>query len=139
MSKFNSETSFLYQLFKENSNTAWNVRTQSLIQTHSMAAVNCTRRRRLIAIAKCIAWHVHSGEPNMPNRERCGCATTKTTFKNITIIPSNQHFKAFPMSKFNSETSFLYQLFKGNSNFILLKPYKVIDLSIFMIFIIIYI
>ena len=32
--------------------------------------------------------------------------------------PSNQHFNAFPVSKFNSETSFLYQLFKKNSNFI---------------------
>ena len=42
------------------------------------------------------------------------------------------------MSKFNSETSFLYQLFNGNSNFIVLKPCKVIDLSILMIFIIIY-
>jgi len=26
--------------------------------------------------------------------------------------PSNQHFKAFLVSKFNPETSFLYQLFK---------------------------
>ena len=59
------------------SNAARNARTQSQIQTHSMAAVNCTRRRPL-TIAKCIAWHVHSGEPNMPNRERWGCATTKT-------------------------------------------------------------
>ena len=30
------------------------------------------------------------------------------------------------MSKFNSETNFLYQFLKGNSNFIPLKPYKVI-------------
>ena len=36
--------------------------------------------------------------------------------------PSNQHFKAFPVSKINSETSFLYQLFKNNSNFTTLKP-----------------
>ena len=48
---------------------------RKVIQTHSMAAVNCTQRRSLLAIAKCIAWHVHSGEPNMPNRERSGCAT----------------------------------------------------------------
>ena len=34
--------------------------------------------------------------------------------------PSNQRFKAFPVSKFNSETSFLYQLFKENSNLIVL-------------------
>ena len=45
--------------------------------------------------------------------------------------PSNQHFKAFLVSKFNSETSFLYQLFKENSNFIVKKPCKVIYLSIF--------
>ena len=32
--------------------------------------------------------------------------------------PSNQPFKAFPVSKINSETSFLYQLFMENSNFI---------------------
>ena len=47
------------------------------------------------------------------------------------ITPSNQHFKAFPMSKFNSETSFLSQLFKGNSNFTVWKPWKVIYLSVF--------
>ena len=45
--------------------------------------------------------------------------------------PSYQHFKAFPLSKFNSETSFLYQLFKENSNFIVKKPCKVIYLSAF--------
>ena len=45
--------------------------------------------------------------------------------------PSYEHFKAFPLSKFNSETSFLYQLFKENSNFIVKKPCKVIYLSIF--------
>ena len=45
--------------------------------------------------------------------------------------PSNQHFKAFLVSKFNSETSFLYQLFKENSNFILTEPCKVICNSIF--------
>ena len=53
--------------------------------------------------------------------------------------PSNQHFKAFLVSKFNSETSFLYQLFKENSNFIVTEPCKVICKSIFMIFINIYI
>ena len=45
--------------------------------------------------------------------------------------PSNQHFKAFLVSKFNSETSFLYQLFKENSNFIVTEPCKVICKSIF--------
>ena len=44
--------------------------------------------------------------------------------------PSYPHFKAFPVSKFNLETSFLYQLFKGNSNFIVSKPWKVIYLSV---------
>ena len=48
--------------------------------------------------------------------------------------PSYPHFKAFPVSKFNSETSFLYQLFKKNSNFIVFKPRKVIYLSIFYYF-----
>ena len=45
--------------------------------------------------------------------------------------PSNQHFKAFLVSKFNSETSFLYQLFKENSNFIVTESCKVICNSIF--------
>ena len=49
----------------------------------------------------------------------------------IYVLPSNQHFKAFPVSKINSETSFLYLLFKENSNFIVLKPCKVISLSNF--------
>ena len=45
--------------------------------------------------------------------------------------PSYPHFKAFPVSKFNSETSFLYQLFKENSNIIVLKPDKLINEAIF--------
>ena len=53
------------------------------------------------------------------------------SFMEIYITPSEQHFKAFQISKFNYETSFLYQLFKRNSNFIALKPCKVIYLSIF--------
>jgi len=48
--------------------------------------------------------------------------------------PSNQHFKAFLVSKSNSETSFLYQLFKENSNFIVTEPCKVICKSIFFNF-----
>ena len=44
--------------------------------------------------------------------------------------PSNQHFKAFLVSKSNSETSFLYQLFKEKSNFIVTEPCKVICKSI---------
>ena len=45
--------------------------------------------------------------------------------------PSYPHFKAFPVSKFNSETSFLYQLFKENSTFIVSKPSKLINEAIF--------
>ena len=45
--------------------------------------------------------------------------------------PLYPHFKAFPVSKFNSETSFLYQLFKENSNIIVLKPGKLINEAIF--------
>ena len=45
--------------------------------------------------------------------------------------PSYPHFKAFPVSKFNLETSFLYQLFKENSNIIVLKPCKLINEAIF--------
>jgi len=41
---------------------------------------------------------------------------------------SYPHFTAFPVSKFNSKTSFLYQLFKENSNVIVLKPCKLINL-----------
>ena len=46
---------------------------------------------------------------------------------------SNQHFKAFPVSKINPKTSFVYQLFKENSNFIVFMPCKVIYLSIFLL------
>ena len=35
--------------------------------------------------------------------------------------PSNHHFKAFLVSKLNSDISYLYQLFKENSNFIVLN------------------
>ena len=53
-------------------------------------------------------------------------------FKNFFVYtPSNQHFKPFLVSKFNSETSFLYQLFKENSNFIVTESCKVIFNSIF--------
>ena len=45
--------------------------------------------------------------------------------------PSYQHFKAFPVSKINSKTSFLYQLFKENSKFIVWKPCKVIFFCLF--------
>jgi len=45
--------------------------------------------------------------------------------------PSYPHFKAFPVSKFNSETSFLYQLFNENLNFIAVKPCKLINEAFF--------
>ena len=60
--------------------------------------------------------------------------SSKLLIQYIYITPSNQHFQAFPMSKFNSETSFLSQLFKGNSNFTVWKPWKVIYLSVFLWF-----
>ena len=45
--------------------------------------------------------------------------------------PSYEHFKAFPLSKFNSETSFLYQLFKENSNFIVKKSHARLFICLF--------
>ena len=103
MSKFNSETSFLYQLFKGNSNfivlKPWKAFYLYVFQGfHCYFEIDCQNFLNSIYIY---------------------------------ITPSNQHFKAFPMSKFNSETSFLYQLFKGNSNFTVWKPWKVIYLSVF--------
>ena len=44
--------------------------------------------------------------------------------------PSYQHFKAFPVSNINSETSFVYQLFKENSNFIGFKPVSYTHLTL---------
>ena len=41
----------------------------------------------------------------------------------------HQYFRAFPVSDINSETSFLYQLFNENSNYIVFKPCKVIYLQ----------
>ena len=96
MSKFNSEISFLCQLFKEDSN---------------------------FIVIKVIQGYL---------------SAFYDVFDFIFIYtyiytPSNQHFKAFPVSKFNSKTSYLYQLFKKNSNFKVWKPCKVIYLSIFKI------
>ena len=84
VSKFNSETSFLYQLFKENSNFI------------------VTEPCKVICNSICYDFHYYLYL----------CIYT----------PSYPHFKAFPVSKFNSETSFLYQLFKENSNDIVVKP-----------------
>ena len=38
--------------------------------------------------------------------------------------PSYQHFKAFAVSKFDSEITFLYQLLNKNSKFIVYKPFN---------------
>ena len=90
--------------------TARNARTQGEIQTHSMAAVNCTQRRPL-TIAKCIAWHVHSGEPNMPNRERWGGDlkfhhnTFKSTFQSLPDVQI-QFRNKFSLSTFQDEFKF---------------------------------
>ena len=103
VSNINSETSFLYQLFKGNSNfTVWK------------------------------PWQVIYLSVSYD----CHCYLYLFPYMFIyAFIPSYQHFKAFPVSKFNSETSFLYQLFKENSNFIVKKPCKVICLSAYDVFV----
>ena len=98
VSKFNSETSFLYQLFKENLN---------FIVTEPCKVIS----KSIFMIFSII--YIYS------NLYLC------------IYTPSYPHFKAFPVSKFNSETSFLYQLFKENSNFIVVKPGKLMDEAIF--------
>ena len=97
VSKFNSENSFLYQLFKENSN---------FIVTEPCKVI-CKSIFLWFSLLFCSYLYL--------------CIYT----------PSYPHFKAFPVSKFNSETSFLYQLFKENSNFIVWKPFKLINEAIF--------
>ena len=98
VSKFNSETSFLYQLFKENSN---------FIVTEPCKVICKSIFYDFIII------YIYS-------------------YLYLCIYtPSYPHFKAFPVSKFNSKTSFLYQLFKENSNIIVLKPSKLINEAIF--------
>ena len=94
VTKINSETSFLYQLFKENLN--------------------------IIVLKPC----------KLINEAFFYFHYYLYLFIYI-YTPSNQHFKAFPVSKFNSNISFLYQLFKENSDFIVKKPCKVIYLSAF--------
>jgi len=89
VSKFNSEISFLYQLFKEDSKFI----VIKVIQGYLSAFYD-------VFVFIFIYTYIYT--------------------------PSNQHFKAFPVSKINSETSFLYQLFKDNSNFTVLKPYRLI-------------
>ena len=109
VSKFNSETSFLYQLFKENSN---------FIVTEQCKVI--CKSIFMIFIIIYIYMNLYL------------CIYT----------PLYPHFKAFPVSKFNSETSFLYQLFKENSNIIVLKPCKLINEAIFwfsLLFILIHI
>ena len=95
LSKISSETSFLYQLFNENSN---------FIVLKPCKVI-------YFSIYYFYYLYIYLGM----------------------YTPSNHHFKAFPVSKINSETSFLYQLFKGNLNIILLKPCKVIIRSIFFL------
>ena len=98
VSKFNSETSFLYQLFKENSN---------FIVTEQCKVI--CKSIFMIFIIIYIYMNLYL------------CIYT----------PLYPHFKAFPVSKFNSETSFLYQLFKENSNILVLKPGKLVNEAIF--------
>ena len=101
MSKFNSETSFLYQLFKENSN---------FIVSRYARLYFCLFF--IIFIIIYVYSYVYL------------CIYT----------PSYQHLKAFPVSNINSETTFLYQLFKENLNFIVTEPCKVICNSFFLWF-----
>ena len=86
---------------------------------------------------KCIAWW-----PLMSKISWHGIARAVDNICDLSIFfylcmyvsiatPSAQHFKAFLVSKINFETSLLYQLFEENSNFILLKPCEVINLSFF--------
>ena len=89
ISKFNSEISFLYQLFKEDSIFI----LIKVMQGYLSAFYH-------VFVFIFIYTYIYT--------------------------PSNQHFKAFPVSKINSETSFWYQLFKDNSNFTVLKPYTLI-------------
>ena len=105
MSKFNSQTSFLYQLlnFKKNSNFLVLNPCKGIYLSDFM-----------IFIIIYIYWNSY-------------------VFLCI-YTPSYQHFEAFPVSKFNSETSFLYQLFKENLNFIVTKPCKVICKLFFLWF-----
>ena len=91
----------------------------------TMVAVN---DRKMHSMA-CALGRAEHAEPRA-----IGFCNHQTQINNLTKIPSNLHFKAFLMSKFNSETSFLYQLFEGNSNIILLKPCTVIFTPIFFSF-----
>ena len=99
VSKFDSETSFLCQLFKENSNF--------------IVSKPCN------VISLSIFNYFHYYLYIYSYVYLCICT------------PSYQHFKAFSVSKFNSETSFLCQLFKENSNLIVLKPCKLINVDFF--------
>ena len=99
MSKFKPETSFLYQLFKGNSNFIV-LKPCTLIFLSIFYDFHC-----YLYLFICFFMHLY---------------TFISTF-----------YKTFLVSKFNSETSFLYQLFKENSNFIVKQPCKVIYLSIF--------
>ena len=98
LKSMNSVTSFLYQLFKENSN---------LIVSKPCKVIYFSIF--IIFIIMYIYSYVYL------------CIYT----------PSYEHFKTFPVSNINSETSFVYQLFEDNSNFIVFTPSKVIYLSIF--------
>ena len=109
------------------SNAAWNVQTHEQHQMHTMPAVI---DRKMHSMVRAL------GRSDAKPRA-IGCATTRVCnhqnklINFSTNIPSNQHFKAIPMPKLNSETSFHSQFFKGNSNIIFLKPCKASFRSIF--------
>ena len=119
VSKFNSDTSFLYQLFKEKLNFI----------VKKPCKVVCLLMMSLFFIllwAKVIHLSMFYDCHYYLYLFICNYLSIYT--------PSYQHFKAFPLSKFNSETTFLYQLFKEDSNFRVKKPCKVIYLSAYDVF-----
>ena len=148
MSKFNSETSFLYQLFKGNSNFI-------VLKPCKVIHLSIFYDFVIIYIQSyvylCIYTPSYQHFKAFPDskfnseisflyqlfKEDSKFIVIKviqgylSAFYDVFVFifiytyiytPSNQHFKAFPVSKINSETSFLYQLFKDNSNFTVLKP-----------------
>ena len=161
MSKINSEISFLYQLFKENSNfivlKPCNLIHLPIFYFHFflfmyLLGMYTPSNQHFKAFPESkinfeTSFLSQLFKDNSNLRVLKPCTVIYLSFFMIFIViyiysyvylciytPSNQHFKAFPLSKFNSETSFLYQLFKEDSNFRVKKPCKVIYLSAYDVF-----
>ena len=117
--KFNSKTSFLYQLFKDNSEFIRKKPCKVIcLSAYDVFVFYIALRQGYLFVY--VLWL------SLKYLFICNYLCIYT--------PSYQHFKAFPLSKFNSETSFLYQLFKEDSNFRVKKPCKVIYLSAYHVF-----